>query len=156
MYNTTQEIVDAYRAAPDIFEGLLRNCTQEEARAARGGDENWSVIEVMCHMRDAEERALERTREMRDKENPLLPGYDQDAWAMERNYATSDLRDALDTFRNFRTQHANELTALSEEEWQRPGEHEEYGRITIMGQALHMASHDVVHAAQIVRQLSQV
>lgn len=154
MYNTTQEIIDSYRAAHEVLAGLLKDCTQEQARAARGGDENWSVIEVLCHLRDAEERALERTRAMRDDENPFLEGYDQDAWAVERNYAGSDLREALDGFTKLRMQHINELAALSEADWQRPGEHAEYGRITIMGQALHMAAHDVVHAAQIARQLS--
>jgi hypothetical protein len=154
MYNTTQEVIDSYRAAPEIYTALLADCTQEQAQAARGGDEGWSVVEVMCHMRDAEEVALMRMRAMRDNDNPRVAGYDQEAWARERNYAASDLQEALDAFLKLRAQHVTELEALSKEDWERPGEHSEYGRITLMGHALHMAYHDVAHAAQIARQLS--
>jgi hypothetical protein len=66
MYDTAKDLLDAFRATPDILEGLLEGCTEEQARAARGGDEGWSIVEVMCHLRDAEERALERMRTIRD------------------------------------------------------------------------------------------
>ncbi len=154
MYNTTQEIVDAHRAALDIYPALLADCTEEQARAARGGDEGWSVIEVMCHLRDAEEVSLSRMRAMRDNDNPPIAGYDQDALARERNYAASNLHDALDAFLKLRAQHVEELVALRAEDWQRLGQHSEYGPVTIMGHAFHMVSHDFVHAAQIGRQLS--
>jgi uncharacterized damage-inducible protein DinB len=154
MYNTSQEIIDAHRAALDIYPVLLANSTQEQAQAARGGDEGWSVVEIMCHMRDAEEVALSRMRAMRDNDNPLIAGYDQDAFAQERKYAASDLQDVLSAFLRLRAQHVAELEALSPEEWQRPGQHSEYGPITIMSHAFHMVSHDFVHAAQIGRQLA--
>src|SRR5690348_5024970 len=102
MYNIPADLLDAFRAAPAIFEALLRGCTQEQAAAARGGDEGWSVVEVVCHLRDAEERGLERMRAMRDQEEPFLPGYDQDQWARERNYAAADLRAALGALLRFR------------------------------------------------------
>ena len=155
MYNAIQETVDSYRVAPDIYRALLAGCTQEQAQAARGGDEDWSVVEVMCHMRDAEEVALNRMRAMRDQDNPSIAGYDQEGWAVARNYAASDLREALDAFVALRAQHVSELEALAKEDWDRTGEHSEYGSITIMSHALHMANHDVAHAAQLARQLSQ-
>lgn len=156
MYNTAQEIVDAQRAALEIYPTLLANCTEERARAARGGDEGWSVVEVMCHMRDAEEIALSRMQAMRDNDNPAIAGYDQDELANDRNYAASTLHDALDAFLKLRAQHVEELAALSAEDWQRVGQHSEYGPVTIMSHAFHMVSHDFVHAAQIGRQLASV
>src|SRR6266498_378731 len=98
MQDNRDYLIDALRAAPAVLEGLLDGCTQAQAQAARGGDENWSVVEVMCHMRDAEERALERMRAMRDEQNPRIEGFDQEAWARERNYAGSNLREALNAF----------------------------------------------------------
>ncbi len=154
MYNTSQEIVDAQRASLDIYPALLVDCTQEQAQAARGGDEDWSIVEVMCHMRDAEEVALTRMRTMRDNDNPRIAGYDQAALAIERNYAGSDLHNALDAFLELRKQHVAELAALTPDDWQRLGQHSEYGSVTIMGHALHMVSHDFVHAAQLARQLA--
>jgi hypothetical protein len=156
MYNIPGDLLDGYRSGPEIFEALLEGCTQEEAQAAKGGDEGWSVVEVMCHMRDAEERAYERMRLMRDEPSPFLPGYDQDAWAIERNYAAADLRQVLAEFISFRKQHVADLEALAPGDWGRPGWHEEMGEVNISGQTLHMVAHDAQHAAQIARQLRSV
>ena len=79
MYNTPQDLLDALRATPDTIQALLDGVTHAQAAVARGGDENWSVVEVVCHLRDAEERALERMRSMRDMPDPVIAGYDQAA-----------------------------------------------------------------------------
>ncbi len=153
MYNSTQELVETLSATPDTLRALLRGVTQERASSARGGDEGWSVVEVVCHLRDAEERSIERMRAMRDEDNPRISGYDQEAWARERNYAATDLRDALATFLRLRAQHVAELSALSPGEWERVGLHEQYGPVTISNHTLHKVWHDAVHLAQIGRQL---
>ena len=155
MYDIPKDLLDALRAGPQALDGVLRGCTQEQAQAARGGDEDWSVVQVVCHLRDAEERALERTRAMRDEADPFLPGYDQEQWARERNYAGADLRVALAAFGRLRAQHVEALAGLAPADWERTGRHEEQGQITISAQALHMVAHDAIHAAQIARQLQQ-
>jgi hypothetical protein len=85
MYNTPLDLLDALRATPDTLQALLGDVTHAQAAVARGGDENWSVVEVVCHLRDAEERGLERMRSMRDMPDPKIAGYDQARWAVERN-----------------------------------------------------------------------
>jgi hypothetical protein len=155
MYDTPRDLLDAYRAAPDIYRALLADITQEQAANAKGGDEGWSVVEVMCHLRDAEEREVERVRAMRAQDNPFLPGYDQDVWARERNYAAANLQDAFDAFLRFREEHIAELEALSPEDWERKGIHEDYGTIDIKAKTIHIAAHDTQHAAQIARQLRE-
>jgi hypothetical protein len=153
MYNISQDLLDALRSAPEVLEALLNGCTQEQATAARGGDEGWSVVEVICHLSDAEEEALSRMRLMRDHNNPVIVAYDQELWARERNYAAADLHEALAAFNRFRAQHITELAQLSLQEWERSGQHEEQGTITISSHTLHIVSHDAIHAAQIARQL---
>lgn len=153
MYDRARDLLDAMRATPAVLEGLLRGVTQAQAQTARGGDEGWSVVEVVCHLRDAEERGLERTLAMRDEDNPFLAGYDQEQWARERGYARDELHAALLAFSRLRARHVDVLAALTEPEWERTGRHEEQGTITISGHVLHLVSHDAVHAAQIARQL---
>ena len=154
MYDIPKDLLDAFRAAPAIYVALLNGVSQEQAQAARGGDENWSVVEVVCHLRDAEERGLERMRAMRDQEDPPIASYDQEAWATERNYAAEDLRAAFEAFLRLREQHIAELAALAPADWERPGQHAEQGHITISAHTLHLVSHDAIHAAQIARQLA--
>lgn len=156
MYNIAQDLLDALRATPEVLETLLNGCTQEQALAARGGDEGWSIVEVVCHLRDAEEEALSRVRLMRGTVHPVIVAYDQERWARERNYAEASLREALASFSSFRAQHAAELAQLSPEQWERSGQHEEQGDITISSHTLHIVSHDAVHTAQIARQLKSV
>jgi hypothetical protein len=156
MYNIPNDLMDAFARLPDVLEGLLRGYPEETLRAARGGDENWSVIEVLCHLRDAEEYALARNRAMRDQADPALPAYDQEQLAIERQYAKANLQDTLRAFVNLRQLHLAELTALPLGDWKRTGQHKEQGRITILAHTLHMVSHDLVHAAQIARQLNQI
>lgn len=154
MYDATHDLLDALRATPEVLTTLLTGVTQEEALAARGGDEGWSVVEVLCHLRDAEEYALQRATSMRDQENPDIQPYDQEALAVTRNYAAEDLHAALFAFIRFRQQHLAVLQGLSPEGWERPGNHLEAGHITLFNHSLHMACHDAIHCAQIARQLS--
>jgi uncharacterized damage-inducible protein DinB len=155
MYNVSGDLLDAFKAAPDVYRTLLAGVTEEQAASAKGGDEGWSVTEVLCHMRDVEERAIERLRAIRDQNNPFLAAYDQDALARERDYASQSLRRVLDEFLALRATHISELEALLPEGWERTGMHEEQGRIAVWMQTLHLAAHDTIHAAQISRQLAR-
>ncbi len=110
---------------------------------------DWSVIEIVCHLRDATQRALERMRQMRDQEDPLLPGYDQEAWASERNYASANLHEALAALTRLQQQQTDELAALSPEQWKRTGRHTELGEIDILTHTIHIVSHEFIHAAQL-------
>ena len=153
MYDTAHDLTDALAAAPDALVGALAGVDDDLARRAPGGDEGWSVVEVVCHLRDAEERAAERMRAIRDEDDSRIAGYDQDAWAMERCYAEDDMRSALASFSRHRAAHVAALRALPPDAWGRAGTHEEWGRITIENHTIHIATHDVQHLAQIARAL---
>lgn len=156
MYDLPRELIDALKSTPETLKGLLSQITVEQARSARGGDENWSVVEVVCHLRDAEEISLQRMQAMRDQERPRVSGYDQEALARERNYNEADLHAALNDFIVFRQRHIAALSALSAEDWERIGEHAQLGEITIFGHTLHKVSHDANHCAQIAHQVLSV
>jgi hypothetical protein len=153
MYDLHHDMLEALKATPETLTGLLASVSAERARSARGGDENWSVVEVVCHLRDAEQISLQRTIAMRDQDVPQIIGYDQEALGRERDYRQADLRSALSAFATFRRQHVELLQALSPEQWEHAGEHNEIGRITIFEMSVHKASHDAIHLAQIARQL---
>ena len=154
MYDLYHDLLDALKATPETLTGLLVGVSQEQARSTKGGDENWSVVEVVCHLRDAEEISLRRTIAMRDQDVPEIIGYDQKAYARDRDYRHTDLRTALAAFAAFRQQHLAVLAALRSEQWERSGEHNEFGHITIVEMIIHKTSHDAIHCAQIARQLN--
>jgi hypothetical protein len=153
MYNSTRDLLDAFKATPETLAGLLANVTDAQAKAAKGGDEGWSVVEVLCHLRDGEEIGFQRDRAMFEQKNPDIAPYDQDKFAIDRNYASQDLRKALAEFIRLRKEHVAFLESLSPEGWKRPGNHLEIGNIDIFSHTEHMVCHDSIHCAQIARQL---
>jgi len=151
VYDTRQDLLAAMRAVPDILTALLAGYSPPLAAASPGGAAAWSVVEVVCHLRDADARALERMRQMRDSDDPWLAAYDQDAWAREQDYAAADLPAALRAFGQGRAQYLAELATLALAAWERPGRHAEEGRITIQTHTLHQVAHSNEHLAQIAR-----
>ena len=156
MYDLQHDLLDALKATPDTLNGLLNGINPIQASSVSGGEENWSVVEVVCHLRDAEEFFIKRFQTMRDQDNPVIVGYDQEALARERNYKNADLRAALVSFSALRQQIVLEFSKLTPEQWQRPGQHNELGQITIFAQTIHHVAHDSIHCAQIARQLKAV
>ena len=153
MYNSSRDVLDAFKATPETLTTLLAGVSQKQAQSAKGGDEGWSVLEVLCHLRDGEEFGLQRDVAMRDQANPDIAPYDQEKMAVERKYASQDLRQALEDFIRLRREHVAMLEKLSTAEWERPGNHLEVGGITIFYHIVHMVCHDAIHCAQIARQL---
>ncbi len=153
MYDVHRELIEMLAATPETLTGLLRGIDDAQARAATGGDENWSVIEVVCHLRDAEEIGLGRMKAMRDQDNPRIIGFDQDALAREKKYAEDNLASAFADFTRMRAEYVAALKALTPEQWERTGQHNETGDITIVAHTTHRTFHDTIHCAQIARQL---
>jgi hypothetical protein len=153
MYDLQHDLLDALKAVPETLSALVNGINDDEARSARGGDENWSVVEVFCHLRDAEEFFIKRYQAMRDQNEPVIDGYDQEALAREREYKNAGFRAALASFISLRGQAISELAQFTSEQWQRTGRHTELGQITIFSQVIHHVSHDAIHCAQIARQL---
>ncbi len=152
-FETRAEILDVYRSTPTTLRALLRDLPDALARQRGAGAEAWSIVEVVCHLRDAEVRALERVRRMRDEERPRLAAYDQAALAAEEGYQEQSLPAALAAFERARAEHVATLEALDPAGWERVGLHEEVGEISITDLAAHMAAHDAVHLAQIARRI---
>ena len=155
MYDERAELLDVYRSTPVVLRALLRGIDRDQARARPAAD-GWSIVEVVAHLGDTDERALDRVRRMVQEDDPLLPGYDEAALAVERRYREMDLGEALDRFAGVRARHVAALSALAPAEWSRTGRHEEVGAITVQSLTAHMAAHDAVHLAQLARLINSV
>lgn len=156
MTDQQQELIAKYRAAPDILRGLVAGITDDDARVGGGGDDAWSIVEVVCHLRDAEERSLERTRRMRDQHVPLLQAYDEQELAAHGRYHEQSLAAAAPAFSALRAEHVRELAALDTQQWSRTATHNQMGTLTIETINQHMTFHDAVHLAQIARRVADL
>lgn len=153
MTNNQAELLNIYRSTPAVLRALLRNVPDATTRVTGQGEEAWSIVEIICHMRDAEAKVLERVRKMRDEDKPFLEAYDQAELAEQSAYRDQSLDDALESFIRIREEQIGELEVLDEAQWARTGMHEEAGETSIEDLTMHMAAHDVVHLAQISRRV---
>jgi hypothetical protein len=150
-YVTPDRFITNARQTPVILHGLLHGVTQERAMAATDGPDGWSVVEVVCHLRDFEGFFRHRVELMLTHDNPELPAYDQEALAIERDYQHQELRDALAVLLEERREFIALLESLTPEQFARTGIHPENGQITVLDAAVQLTHHDITHLDQITR-----
>lgn len=144
--------LDVLAATPIILHALLDGNTS--GRPA--GDEGWAPNEVVAHLRDCEERFLQRCETMLQQDDPFLDAFDQEQLARENDYRSVDAPAALASFDHFRRQMIEFLTALDDTDWQRAGDHQEQGRTTIENQVRRMIRHDLAHMRQIAESVARL
>jgi len=125
-----------------------------EARKWRPAPGEWSVHEVVCHCADSETNAAARIRYVVAEKDPLILGYDENAWAGRFNYHSHPLDAALAVVEAVRTNTAALIRRLPDEAWAREGRHTESGRYTAEDWLRIYAAHLEEHAGQIEKNLA--
>ena len=146
------DLVQAMASTPTVLARLVRGLGDAELRAGHGPD-NWSIKEVLFHLRDVDEVFLGRFERMLAEHEPDLEAFDQQAYARDagtpargRAYQDGDAGQALADFTAFR---ARLVELLRGADLGRSARHPEVGRITVGGWAEHLVAHDLQHLAQI-------
>src|SRR5437660_7942838 len=78
----------------------------------------WSAAEIVHHLADSETTSAIRLRRLLVEDNPLIQGYDQEAFAARLHYTEREIAPALDAFRSARATTAQLLDLMTEEDWQ--------------------------------------
>lgn len=115
----------------------------------RPENDEWSLTEIVCHLRDVEQEInLPRLKKITTEENPFIPGIDSDVWAEERNYRVQDGSAALRDFVSTRMETLDLLANLPPDGWQRPAQHAIFGPTDFREIASFLAGHDRLHIRQ--------
>jgi hypothetical protein len=142
------ELIHRYAAGPARLRAAL-GAVPEPALKWRPGPGMWSAHEVVCHCADSESNAALRIRYLVVEKEPLIVGYDQDAWARELDYHAHPLDLALATVDAVRAHTVALLKRLPDEAWAREGRHTESGRYGAEDWLRIYAEHLEIHARQI-------
>jgi hypothetical protein len=151
-----------FARTPDERMARLARTPDEVAAAVEGRDGRrlarrpvpaaWAPVEIVCHLRDAEEMFGQRFETILADDEPVLPDVGpSDRWADERQYRRHDAATALAHFRRRRGESLETLIGLAPADWQRGGERPGRGRLTIDRLVALMAWHDDNHLAQLTR-----
>ena len=145
----------AMRASCDILGHILQGMPNERARALRDGPDGWSILEIVCHLRDFDEIFYNRVQMMQAQERPQLPAYDHEAMAIDGAYQQEDLAEAYSALRASRARFIACLADLTPAQWERDGVHPERDSFTMTDALMQVGLHDLDHLEQITRVLAQ-
>jgi len=109
----------------------------------------WSAAEVAAHMADAELVYSVRVRMVLTDDNPTLVGYDEQAWTARLSMCDLDTAGAVERFRVLRDANLRLYESLEDAEWNRAGNHEERGPVTVADMVETLIGHDRTHLDQI-------
>ena len=138
------------KSLPNELEHLVKDLSPEEL-SWRPIPHKWSIVEIICHLRDVE-RDVAHTRLRRSfyEDTPVLEIWDQERAAADGDYRSQDAKAALAEFREARAETVSALEAVPLEFWDRVGVHPEHGPQTVEQQVTNrVRNHDVTHMVQI-------
>lgn len=145
--------IERYRSGP----GLLRETWEALPEAAwhwRPIPGAWSALEVVAHCADSETYAAVRIRLLLSEPEPLIVGYDENAWARDFDYQAADPEACLHLIATVRTHTAALLDRVPEAAWGRVGRHTQSGPYGTDDWLRSYGEHLEVHARQLRRNLS--
>ncbi|MFM9107569.1 MAG: DinB family protein [Chloroflexota bacterium] len=113
------KLIDLYAEGYDAVVAALAGIDDEgmEAREAPG---EWSVRQIIHHLGDSEMAAAFNLRLMLAQENPLLQGYDHEAFARDLHLGLP-VDGSMAAFRGARAATLPLLRSLSDADWRRTG-----------------------------------
>jgi DinB superfamily len=111
----------------------------------------WSIVEIVCHMRDMERDAyLARYQRILSEDNPALPDIDGDRYSLENAYRTQKLSDALREWSRLRRECLKTISKAKRADWERSGVHETAGPLSLYDLLKRQAiGNDEAHLGQI-------
>jgi len=138
---------------PDQLAALLEGAGPHlRTRPAPG---EWSALEVLGHILDAEVAYAGRYRWILAQDEPPLVGYDQDRWVERLRHQEGDPEEMLALFSVLRRSHLQLWERTSASERARIGIHTERGPESLDLSFRLIAGHGLFHLGQMRRTLAQ-
>jgi hypothetical protein len=143
------------RTSAKTISHILQNLSKEAVTSLRDGEDGWTVLEILAHLRDFDGIFRHRAQMMLNQENPQLPAYDHVAMVKDGKYNQQNLAVVLAQYQASREETVSFFRNLSPEDWERSGIHPERGHFTLTDAAIQVGMHDNEHLEQLTRVLTQ-
>jgi DinB superfamily len=138
----------------ETFKHLTSLVTQEEAKTFRETPTAWTILEVMCHLKDFEVVFIERVEVMLKKITPTFAAFDQNEAVLENKYSEQTLSEVVQAFSLYRERTISLFKNLEPQQWQRMGLHPKRGRMSMTDMPENLIFHDTKHIRQVSRILA--
>jgi uncharacterized damage-inducible protein DinB len=124
------ELIDAYLAGVESVSQAVHGLSPAQflARPVAG---TWSVLEIVCHLADAEALFADRMKRVLAEDRPALPFADPGRYVAALAYHQRDAAEEVACIASVRRQMARILWAQPAEAWRRVGVHSKEGDRTL-------------------------
>lgn len=150
-YSSSASLLAILRSTPAALTGLLEPLPSDALATCPAADE-WSVTEILCHMRDVEREVDQpRIQQILSENEPFISARMPDEWAKTRSYQTQDGISALREFTFARIQTLKMLQNLAPAQWSRKARHAIFGPTSLQELVSFNAEHDRLHIQQVCK-----
>lgn len=140
----------ALYGAPTVLDVLLSSLHAGEAAWDTHPDpDRFSIREITAHLADWDSIWLDRIKLTASVSKPAIEPRDEEALAIENDYAHSDPSANCSFFHERRLALIQYLQSLKEEDWERIGRRPDFGDVSIQDQASYILTHDSYHLEQV-------
>ncbi len=144
-------LTESYAAQAYELEQLISKASAETI-ILQPGENRWSILQIACHLADAELLASLRIRRIITEDTAKLWSYQQEVWADRLSYQRRKIGTVITRFALLRRENAELLTGLPDAVWDQTGEHDEYGVLSLR----QLIEDYVVHTAKHLRQIEKL
>ncbi len=135
-------------AFPAVIDRIRRDNT-ELVLQYPPAEREWSVRDVVCHLRDyATDEDWTRLHRIIEEDTPFLSA-NYDPWANADTYASIIVEDALAVFSHHRAGLLNWINSLSPDQWERTANHAIFGPTNFEEMVRFIVEHDHTHWKQM-------
>ena len=147
-FTNPSAVVSLLRASPAVFDSLFRE-TSSDIVKMKPNEKEWSVIEIICHLKDVDQDVnIPRVSTIIKENEPFIEGADTHPWVSERRCWEEDSAQLLRSFIEKRIELVQLLESLPPDAWQREAQHAILGRTTLLELMRIVVEHDMLHIKQ--------
>jgi hypothetical protein len=125
-----RELIEHFAAGGEKLSLAVRGLTREDL-VCFPVPGTWSIQQIVIHMQDSDLIAVDRMKRIIAEDEPTLIGYDETKFASALFNDEQSVEDALTLFDLNRRQFARVLRKLPDAAFDRAGNHNERGRVTL-------------------------
>jgi uncharacterized damage-inducible protein DinB len=145
---TPKELLAKLAEVTEQILAEVRNLDNEDINFNQDVND-WTIKQIMAHLRDAERIWTERVSRILAEDEPFLRAFNPDELAEERDYQQQDWNEVLGGFEQARQNNLTVFQSLNSAQWLKGGIHQERGRISIQDIAAELVAHSEEHLEQI-------
>jgi FMN phosphatase YigB (HAD superfamily) len=147
-FKSVDSVLGILSATPAVMNGLSRGLDSYAwSHEPTAGD--WSLSELVCHLRDTEREIHQIQIELFKEQNePFIPRPDTSVWASQRDYFHEDGASALQEFNDARRKILTSLKEVEHSGWERKARHAIFGPTNFLEVVGFIAEHDRLHIQQ--------